>query len=69
MSRYQAACFIARYSAVMPCDLLRDRERVDTAYRAACKRLHPDAGGSEAAFNRLQRAYLVLVDDRARSPA
>lgn len=33
------------------------REIVEVAYRAMRRKTHPDAGGSEEAFNRVQRAY------------
>jgi len=34
-----------------------DEDVIDASYRAKAKRLHPDAGGSEAAFKELQAAY------------
>jgi hypothetical protein len=37
-----------------------DPEDIDRAYRQAAKKLHPDAGGSTADFQRLQEARRVL---------
>lgn len=37
---------------------------VDAAYRDAAKRLHPDAGGSTSAFQRLQEAMRVIRGER-----
>ena len=36
------------------------------AYRALARRLHPDKGGTPAAFARVQAAYYVLSDPRRR---
>jgi len=36
------------------------------AYRRKAKAAHPDAGGDRAAWAALQKAYLLLTDDRAR---
>jgi hypothetical protein len=36
-----------------------DPEDIDRAYKQAAKRLHPDAGGSTADFQRLQEACRV----------
>lgn len=40
---------------------------IRSAYRKAAKRLHPDAGGGRAEFERLQEAYTVLSDATARA--
>ena len=37
-----------------------DPEDIDRTYRHAAKRLHPDAGGSTADFQRLQEAKRLL---------
>jgi curved DNA-binding protein CbpA len=37
------------------------------AYRKLAKQQHPDKGGSAAAFNQLQNAFLVLSDPRKRA--
>ena len=37
-----------------------DPEDIDRAYRQAAKKLHPDAGGSTADFQRLQEARQLL---------
>ena len=37
-----------------------DPEDIDRAYRHAAKKLHPDAGGSTADFQRLQEARRLL---------
>ena len=46
----------------------RDASQADVkrSYRSRAKRAHPDAGGSSAAFDRLQRSYLVLSDPERR---
>jgi len=41
-------------------DLLKDRTKVITVYRAAARRLHPDAGGSTEDFQRLQQVRDLL---------
>ena len=38
-----------------------DRDTITRAYRAAAKRLHPDAGGTAAGFRRLQQAVDLLT--------
>jgi hypothetical protein len=67
LSRHEAALFIAqncqggadveRVAAMIEAD----RSLASTHYRAAAKRLHPDKGGTPAAFARLQRAKAVLA--------
>lgn len=47
------------------------REEVYTAYRQRVKQVHPDLGGSERDFQRLQRRLaeaLTIVDAREPSP-
>lgn len=41
-------------------------DQVKRAYRARAKRAHPDAGGSAAAFQRLRRCSIVLLDEKKR---
>lgn len=43
------------------------RKDIHKAYRKKAKTAHPDAGGSEEAFNELITAYSVLTDDDARA--
>ena len=40
---------------------------IQTAYRAAARRLHPDAGGNAAAMQRLNEAWHVLRDHSRRA--
>lgn len=42
-------------------------EAVRRAYRKRAKKAHPDAGGSQAAFERLSRALTILVDPDKRA--
>lgn len=49
--------------------------KIQTAWRVAAKRTHPDLGGTQARFRAVHIAYLVLSDtdlrsryDRSRSP-
>ena len=41
-------------------------EEIRAAYRRAAKRAHPDAGGSQSAFRRVNTAYRVLSDPARR---
>ena len=41
-------------------------EDVKAAYRARAKQTHPDGEGSDTAFNRTSRAYLILKDPKRR---
>lgn len=41
-------------------------ELINKAYRISAKNVHPDTGGSEAEFIRLQTAYETLIDDFKR---
>jgi DnaJ domain len=38
------------------------RSQVTAAYHRACKRTHPDHGGSEAAFRRVEKAYRTILE-------
>lgn len=42
-------------------------EKIKRAHRESVKRAHPDAGGDAKEFERVQRAYLVLIDSAKRS--
>ncbi|MEN6302280.1 MAG: DnaJ domain-containing protein [Armatimonadia bacterium] len=42
-------------------------EDIKAAYREKAKRWHPDLGGNEAAFQKLQKAYVVLSDPDERA--
>jgi curved DNA-binding protein CbpA len=44
-----------------------DAEAVKAAYRASAKREHPDRGGDDKRFDRIQRAYDVLGDPQRRA--
>lgn len=55
-----AARFVARFCDVSAQELLDHPGRAADAYRAAAKRLHPDAGGSTEDFQRLQEAKRIL---------
>jgi hypothetical protein len=63
MTLKQAARFIAEHSTAggyfVELDDVLGAYRQD-AYRAAARRLHPDAGGSHEAFTRLQQAKRIL---------
>ena len=39
---------------------------ISKAYKTMARTHHPDKGGSEDAFKRIQRAYDVLSDDKAK---
>lgn len=60
MSREEAAAFLAGYSGI-PKDLLNE-STVETAYRRAAQKLHPDVpvSGSHELFVRLQKAKEIL---------
>lgn len=44
-----------------------DDKAIRRAYRRRAKQVHPDAGGTAEAFERLQFAHLVLTDQRRRA--
>jgi len=53
-----------------PYDILRidsdaDEDEIKQAYRDRVKETHPDLGGSEAEFKRVERAYQRLSDAEA----
>ena len=41
-------------------------EEINIAYKAKAKELHPDTGGSEQDFKKLQEAYQCLKDEKHR---
>lgn len=77
MTREQAAQFIARtvadflgrdhdgYRAELADAILRGDDRIGLWLKAAAKHLHPDTGGSTAAFQQLQHAKTALNGDRS----
>ncbi len=40
------------------------REVIDAAYRTLARLYHPDAGGSEEAMTRLNRAYRLVITEK-----
>lgn len=44
-----------------------DTSQIKKAYRKKAKRVHPDHGGNEDEFNKLNRAFLVLSNPETRS--
>lgn len=64
-SREAAAEFLSKHSSfgsvkAPAATLIDNPERARLAYREAAKRLHPDAGGDTAEFQRLQAAWAML---------
>lgn len=47
--------------------ILKDKSMMNEAYRAAARKLHPDAGGDHAQFVQLQRAKEILESHHGRS--
>lgn len=43
-----------------------DTAEIKAAYRKAVRKVHPDAGGKREDFDRVQLAYNILTDQRAR---
>lgn len=43
-----------------------DAAEIKRAHRKAVRKTHPDSGGDPAEFHKVQRAYLVLSDPKAR---
>lgn len=41
-------------------------DELKKAYRAACRRLHPDKGGDKDKFQALQRAYAAILEQRTK---
>lgn len=61
MTIEQAATFIASVpGSHLASDILRERDLYRVSYRWAATKLHPDAGGDTAKFQRLQDAKRVL---------
>lgn len=60
LSRGEAAIMLAALSGVPKEFILADNEAIEKAYRTAAKRAHPDAGGSDAAFQDLQEIMRIL---------
>ena len=55
-----AALLLAKYHVVPFRDILGSRGIFEAAYRAACTKTHPDAGGSPDEFKRVQEAKSVI---------
>lgn len=63
MTREEAAAFLAAgQDGFTAADLLRDREAVRRAYRAAAKLHHSDVGGNDALFAKVNEARDVLLN-------
>lgn len=61
MSGAEAAAFIASHVEFIPASWLTERkDAFETAYRIVAKKLHPDSGGNEEEFKKLQTAAEVL---------
>ena len=43
------------------------KEQIKKGFRKKASKAHPDKGGSEEEFNMIRTAYMVLIDDEARS--
>lgn len=54
-----AMAFISKHSSV-PVEALMTPDVIDFAYKKAARKLHPDAGGSQEDFMKLQEAKAVL---------
>lgn len=66
MTRHEAALFVAQHSGrvdvAATAAMIEDSREIAISYaRTAAKRLHPDAGGSSALFDQLQRAKAALA--------
>jgi hypothetical protein len=55
-----SADFLARHGAIEAARVLASPNHFQAAYRAAARRLHPDAGGDTAQFQKLQEAQRIL---------
>lgn len=62
---HKAAEFIARYSGVTPLEIVKDRQKLQTAYHLAAKRLHPDKGGSNELLDLLVKAKKLIENDKS----
>ena len=60
MTREQAARFIGAHSDIDWNSVLEFSRARKIAYRIAAKKLHPDAGGTQEEFQKLQEAIEVL---------
>lgn len=60
MTEDEAAIFIAGHSGVATVVVLKSRDGLESAYRAAARKLHPDAGGKDSDFVRLGQAVELL---------
>ncbi len=62
MTADEAARFLAEWAGLETCIGLLDNQRnVESAYRTAAKRLHPDRGGDAEVFKRLNEARDLLL--------
>lgn len=57
---HTAAAFIAKHSGYKPLDIITKEGVRVCAYREAARKLHPDKGGDQALFNKLQKAKELL---------
>ncbi len=55
------------YYKVLDVDKKASKAEIKKAFRAKAKQHHPDKGGDEATFKKLNEAYEVLADDQKRS--
>lgn len=60
MTKHQAFAWLSFTSGHT--DLHSSREKLDAAYRQACKANHPDTGGSHEQFLKVQEAYRILKE-------
>lgn len=48
-------------------DQKSNSDEIKKAYRRKAKKSHPDSGGSEEDFNKLNKAYMILINPETRS--
>jgi hypothetical protein len=60
MSVDEAARYIAGHSGQSTSFILASKDNLEAAYKTAARRLHPDAGGKQDDFVRLQQAVEIL---------